>query len=120
MGRGGGLRDVELVDPAVEGTPEPSSRPPARRRLWLGIGAAGVVLALGVTQWVVTAREDAAVARLTRLPGVLSPVDDTLEVVRRLTPGDAVTLTGRASGALLRADDGSQSYRWFEPAGGEA
>lgn len=80
------------------------------------MGAAGVVLALGVTQWVVTAREDAAVARLARLPGVVSPVDDTLEVVRRLTPGDAVTLTGRASGTLLRADDGSQTYRWFEPA----
>src|SRR6478735_7141951 len=116
MGRRGGLGDVELVEPAVEPAPEPSSRPPTRRRLWLAMGAAGVVLALGVTQWVVTAREDAAVARLARLPGVVSPVDDTLEVVRRLTPGDAVTLTGRASGTLLRADDGSQTYRWFEPA----
>ncbi|WP_421733082.1 PQQ-binding-like beta-propeller repeat protein [Cellulomonas sp.] len=116
MGRRGELREVELLDP-VTGQPDPPpDRTRTRHRLWLVGGVAVVAVALGVTQWVVNAREDAAVERLAQVPGVLAPVDEALEVVRTLTPEDLASLTGEAYGVLLRGEDGAQSYQWFEPA----
>lgn len=105
------LQDVELDGPAVA----PASPQAGRRRLWLGVGALVAVLALAGTQAVLSAREDAAVTRLQRVPGVLRPVDETLEVVRRLADGDAVELTGETGGALSVAEDGVLTYRWFAP-----
>ena len=112
MARQHELRVVELVDADVDAPPQGSRQ----GRLWLVAGAVGVVLALLVAQGIVTVRENAVEARLARLPGVVSPVGDTLEVVRTLTPQDSVDLTGEPTGELLRGDDGVQTYRWVEPA----
>ena len=113
--RRGELQEVELVDRAPVADPPAPGRSRTRRRLWLAGGAAAVVLLLGGVQAVLSAREDAAVARLQVVPGVLRPVDDTLEVVRRLTPDDTATLTGQAEGALVPDEDGGLTYRWFAP-----
>ncbi|WP_315094935.1 PQQ-binding-like beta-propeller repeat protein [uncultured Cellulomonas sp.] len=113
MGRPGDLLEVELEDPSDPDRPTPRQH---RRRWWLVVGVTAVASALVVTQWVVDARENAAVARLAQVPGVLAPVDDVLEVVGTLTPQDTATLTGEAYGVLLRGEDGAQSYRWYEPA----
>jgi hypothetical protein len=116
MGRRGELREVELLDPATGTSGHAPDRTRSRHRLWL-VGAVAVVAgALGVTQGVLTTRENAAIARLAQVPGVLAPVDDTLETVRTLAPEDVSTLTGEPYGVLLRGQDGAQSYRWFEPA----
>jgi outer membrane protein assembly factor BamB len=117
MGRRGELQQVELLDSAAPDQPPVAAPPRSRLRLGLIAGAAAVVLGLGVTQWVLTARENAATARIAQLPGVLAPMDDTLEVVRRLTPEDVATLHGERYGTLVVAEDGSQSYRWVEPGG---
>lgn len=116
MGRRGDVQEVELHDSAVPDDELPTDLRGSRRRVWLVGVVAVVALALGVTQWVMTARENAAVARLAQVPGVLGPVDGTLQVVQALTPERTATLTGEAYGALLRAEDGAQSYQWFEPA----
>lgn len=116
MGRRGELREVELLDPAAPADPPAADLRRNRRRWWLVAAATALALGLGGTQWVLTARENAALARLAAVPGVLGPVDDTLEVVRTLAPEDMATLTGAAYGVLLRGEDGTQSYQWFEPA----
>ncbi|KQY21341.1 hypothetical protein ASD16_18755 [Cellulomonas sp. Root485] len=104
------LQDVELDGPAT--APDP---PQGRRRVWLGVGALVVVLALAGTQALLSAREDAAAERLQAVPGVLRPVGDTLEVVRRLTDDAAAGLTGEAGGTLSLAEDGVLTYRWLAP-----
>ncbi|MBO3103399.1 outer membrane protein assembly factor BamB family protein [Cellulomonas fengjieae] len=113
MGRRGALQQVELHEADA---PEPRSAPARTRhpRRWAA-GVAAVVLALGAVQWVTASREDAAQARLARVPGVLAPVDDTLEVLRTLGPQDLVTLVGEPAGTLIRGEDGAQSYRWMVP-----
>lgn len=115
MRRRGELQQVELLDPTVPEEPVAAARRD-RRRLWLIVAVAVVAVGLGGTQWVLTARENAAVARLAQVPGVLAPVDDTLEVVRRLAPEDYATLAGEPYGTLVVGEDGAQSYRWFAPA----
>jgi len=115
MRRRGELQQVELHDSALPDEEPVERRPRSRRRRWLVIGVIAVVLGLGVTQGVLTVRENAATARLARLPGVLAPVDDTLEVVRSLTPEDIAVLWGEPYGTLVVAEDGAQSYQWVEP-----
>jgi len=120
------MQEVELLDGADDGVdhspdagphPDGTARSRVRRR-WLIGGAAVVAVALGLTQWVVTARESAALARIADVPGVLSPVDETLDVVRRVPSADAAEVFGPAGGGLTRAEDGSQSFTWVDPAGG--
>ncbi|WP_421740196.1 PQQ-binding-like beta-propeller repeat protein [Cellulomonas sp.] len=116
MGRRGDVQEVELHDSAVPDDELPTDPRGSRGRVWLVGVVAVVALALGVTQWVMTARENAAVARLAQVPGVIGHVDESLDVVRVLTPQDTVALAGEAYGVLDRGADGAQSYQWFEPA----
>lgn len=119
MARRGGLQAVELLD--EHDTPL-SSRPPRRRvaPTAVVVGALVVVAGLVATQWVITARERAAVRALAQVPGVLAPVDETLVVQRRVAAEDAGVLFGWSDGFLDRAADGSQSYRWVDGTGGGA
>ncbi|CAN5183574.1 hypothetical protein BH11ACT1_BH11ACT1_26310 [soil metagenome] len=120
------MQEVELLDGADDGVShEPGVDAPADttgrtrvRRRWLIGGAAVLAVTLGVAQWIVTAHERAALARLAQVPGVLLPVDQTLDVVRRVPAADVATLFGVAGAGLERADDGSQSFTWVDPAGG--
>ncbi|WP_203757570.1 outer membrane protein assembly factor BamB family protein [Cellulomonas chitinilytica] len=123
MARRQDLQDVELVeaeDDLAEAPPgAPTGPPTARsaRRRWLVAGAllTVAVVAVAVNQRASTASEDAAVARLAKVPGVLAPVDDSLQVVRRLTQDDLAELAETSGGVLRRAADGSLSYRWSAP-----
>lgn len=116
MVRDGGRQEVELVDGPAEPTqPLPGAAAPVRR--WWFVAAAGaVVLGLAGVQWVVDAREDAAVARLAAVPGVLAPVGDHLDVVRHLGEAETRALqssipVGEDAWASIRVgSDGSQSF----------
>lgn len=117
MTRRGDLQEVELLD----GDDPPAVEPPARRRFPTAavVGAALVlVVGLVVTQWVLTARERAAVAALAQVPGVLAPVDETLVIERRVSTEEASALFGQAWGALERGSDGAQTYTWVDGTGG--
>lgn len=114
MARRGGLQEVELLDEH-----DPLSSPPHRHRrrvrpVAVVVGALVVAGGLVATQWVITARERAAVDALAQVPGVLEPVDETLTVQRRVAAEDAGSLFGRSDGFLDRAADGSQSYTWVD------
>ncbi len=117
MGRRDELREVELLDPAQEGVPAASTPTRGRRRAWVVGGVVVVATGLAVTQGVLSARDRSAAARLAAVPGVLRPVDDTLDVVRTLTPPDLAALAGEPFGALEREPDGAQVYHWYDPAG---
>ena len=117
------MQDVELTDDAPDGVHESSPTPEAtaRVRRWrrrLIAGTAVLALALGVAQWVVTARENAALDRLAQIPGVLSPVDESFGILRRVASVDASELFGMAHGGLKTGADGSQSFTWDDPASG--
>ncbi|PVU83188.1 hypothetical protein DDP54_09470 [Cellulomonas sp. WB94] len=126
MARGGEMQEVELLDGSDDGVghpPDVGAQPDATGRTrvgrrWLIVGAAVVAVSLGLAQWVVTARESAAVARLAQVPGVLSPVDESFAVVRRVPAADAAEVFGVPGAGLERAEDGSQSYTWVDPADG--
>ncbi|WP_421734919.1 PQQ-binding-like beta-propeller repeat protein [Cellulomonas sp.] len=117
MARGGGMQEVELLDgdgPVTEPVVEPvRSR---RGRLWVVVGVAIVAFLLVGTQWAVDARENAAIARLAAVPGVLPAFGDELTVVRTITRADVYALWGgitAANGASSRLDvaaDGSQAF----------
>jgi len=106
------MQGVELVDGAPGEDDGPVASGENRRRWWLLAAAVVVVLVLGIAQGVIRVRERAAFARLAAVPGVVAPVGDTLEVVRRYSMVDAQFAVGDAGGALLRAEDGSLTYRW--------
>ncbi|KQR17364.1 PQQ-binding-like beta-propeller repeat protein [Cellulomonas sp. Leaf334] len=117
MVRRGELQEVELLDEHDV----PLSSPPPRRRIAPGavvVGALVVAAGLAATQWVITARERAAVEALAQVPGVLAPVDETITVARTVAGEDAGTLFGHSEGVLDRATDGSQSYTWVDGTGG--
>lgn len=118
------MQEVELLDGDGDSdgqgagrTSEATGRRRVGRRRLIA-GAAVVAVTLGVVQWVVTARESAALARLAQVPGVLSPVDATLDIVRRVPAADAAALFGTGGAGLERGKDGSQSLTWVDPAGG--
>lgn len=114
MARRGELQDVELLeegDERADEEAEPGAAPARRsRRTALIAVALVVVVTLAGAQWFVTARERAAIAALATLPGVLAPVDEHLDVERRVPAEDAAELFGYAGGSLKRAADGSQSF----------
>ena len=114
MARRGELQDVELLeegDDRADEEAEPGAAPARRsRRTALIAVALVVVVTLAGAQWFVTARERAAIAALATLPGVLAPVDEHLDVERRVPADDAAELFGYAGGSLKRAADGSQSF----------
>ena len=125
MARRGEMQEVELLDADDGVSHETGVDSPAGttgrtrvRRWWLIGGAATLAVTLGVAQWVMTAHESAALARLAQVPGVLLPVDQTLDVVRRVPAADVAALFGAVGAGVERADDGSQSFTWRDPAGG--
>lgn len=119
MARRDGLQEVELLDEHDVPLTPPATR---RRTLPAVMVVGGLVLAVGLvaTQWVITARERAAVEALAQVPGVLAPVDATITVDREVAADDAGTLFGRSDGILDRAPDGSQSYTWVDGTGDRA
>lgn len=125
MARGGGMQQVELLDGAADDEPaEAAPAPRPRWRWWVGGAAAVAVLALAGTQWVVDAREDAAVARLAAVPGVVPPLGDSLRVVRSVSQAEGEALwgsidTGPATASLVVAPDGSQAFTAIDKASGE-
>jgi outer membrane protein assembly factor BamB len=122
MARRGEMQEVELLDGdgdagRIGPAPEATGRMRVGRRRLIA-GAAVVAVTLGVAQWVVTARESAALARLAQVPGVLSPVDATLDILRRVPAADVAALFGGTGGRLERGNDGSQRLTWVGPPGG--
>ena len=123
MVRRGGMEQVELLDADGDGSDVEHDPAPARpgRVRWLVVGAAAVVLSLVGTQWVVDAREDAAVARLAAVPGVLPEIGDELTVARVISPDQVSTLwngfttAGGAMASLVVAADGSQAVTAIDP-----
>lgn len=115
----GRMREVELVEVMDEPgrSPSGSDRPPdqpvaaglpddvrtartwvRRRAPWLVATAALVVGSLVVTQVVLDRREDARVAALAEIPGVVPPVDASIGVLWRADPELATALR---SGAMV-------------------
>ncbi|WP_421740513.1 PQQ-binding-like beta-propeller repeat protein [Cellulomonas sp.] len=114
MARRGELQDVELLEEGDFGADEDAERGAApvrrgRRPALVAVALVAVVTLAGV-QWFATARERAAIAALSAVPGVLDPVDEHLDVERRVPADDAAELFGYAGGSLKRAADGSQSF----------
>ena len=117
----GRMHEVELVEAADEprtpARPGPSTkgiqpRSWVRRRApWLVTAAALVVGSLAVTQLVLDHREDARVAALAGIPGVLPPVDESIGVLWR---ADAELAPVIRSGALV---DGVLVGGMQDPAG---
>jgi outer membrane protein assembly factor BamB len=122
------MQEVELHD-GDESTSEPAAEPAetparARRRLrWVVAGGVAVALSLVGTQWVVDARENAAVARLAAVPGVLPEFGEELTVVRTITRTEIQALWGGirtaegATASLVVAPDGSQAFTALDRSG---
>ncbi|MBO9553088.1 PQQ-binding-like beta-propeller repeat protein [Cellulomonas sp.] len=116
-------KDVQQVELDEDDDLVPTSPAAARplrlpfRRRWLVVGAAVAAAGIGAGEWVATAREDAAVARLAEVPGVLTPVDETLTVGRRLPQNLLAEPAPVPGGTLRRGSDGSLAYHWADPAG---
>lgn len=131
MARGGGMQDVELLD-GDESAPEPDGEQPeaparARRGLrWVVAGGVAVALSLVGAQWVVDAREKAAIARLSAVPGVVPAVGDELTVARTLAAGEVSSLwsgiasVAGATASLVVSEDGSQAFAAVDQRTGEA
>lgn len=125
MMRRGGMQQVELLDGAADDEPAPEpARTHGRWRWWAGGAAAVAVLALAGTQWVVDVREDAAVARLAAVPGVVPPLGDSLRVVRSISEQESTALwgsidTGPATASLVVGPDGSQAFTAVDKVSGE-
>ncbi|WP_082573593.1 PQQ-binding-like beta-propeller repeat protein [Cellulomonas sp. Root137] len=134
MARAGGMQEVELLDgdePGIEAGLEPGSEQPeapvrGRRGLrWVVAGGVAVALSLAGTQWVVDARENAAIARLSEVPGVVPAFGDELTVARALPPGEVSSLwsgiesVGGATASLVVAEDGSQAFAAVDQRTGE-
>lgn len=122
MERDGGTQEVELVD----GDTEPRGPGPARvRPWWLLLGTVAVVLVLAAVQWVVDAREDAAVSRLVAVPGALDPLGDELEVVRRLGEEEtrslwsSIPVADHTWASIRVGEDGSQAFTATDLRSGE-
>lgn len=136
------MQEVELVDgPDVpdgsdspDGTGAPDvpaaqtgslGRPHRVRRWWLVGGVAAVALSLVGIQWVVDAREDAAVARLSAVRGVIPELGETLRVVRAFPQEEiagffsGVLTPSGATGRLVVAEDGSQAFTAIDDRTGE-
>ncbi len=112
------MRAVELDEPDHapddddgQGHAVPTARS-RRLRWWLTGGAALLVVALGATQWVIRTHEDAAVAQLAAVDGVVAEVDGPLEVGRRYSTVDSQALFDAHGGELVRGSDGSLTYEW--------
>jgi outer membrane protein assembly factor BamB len=104
------MRTVDLDEDETE--PMPHAEPRSRRRMLVGLAVVGVaVLTAVVGQRTVDARHEAELAALANVPGVLAPIDERLEVTRRISGEDLPTAFG-PNGSLERAADGSQSYVW--------
>ena len=94
------MQEVELLDgdDASPALGPAAARAPARNRRglwWTAAGVAAVALSLAGTQQVLDAREDAAVARLAAVPGVV-PADRRRAVVAgRSPPGRGLQPLGR-------------------------
>ncbi|WP_203757407.1 outer membrane protein assembly factor BamB family protein [Cellulomonas chitinilytica] len=130
----GRMLDVELVEPdgVGPGAAPPSAAPPGhpwlrRNARLLVAGGLSLAVVLVGTQAVVDARERARLAELAAIPGVLAPVDDSLEVrwrgdleVSQVLQGGTVvdgTLVGVAetepgSLELWGLDAGTGERRW--------
>ncbi|WP_315094653.1 PQQ-binding-like beta-propeller repeat protein [uncultured Cellulomonas sp.] len=126
MARRGGMQEVELLDggePSIDEVGAPVRRRHGRR--WIVVGVAAVALSLVATQWVVDARERAAVARLAAVPGVLPAFGDELTVARTITRADVyalwggITAAGGVSASLDVAADGSQAFVGVDKDSGE-
>src|SRR4051794_21411006 len=112
---GAHLQQVELEDDGEPDLPPARAARPAWLRVprrWLVAGVVVAVAAVGVDQRVTTTREDAAVARLDDVPGVLAPVDADVTVGRRLPPDTLAVAPPTVGGDLRREADGSLEYRW--------
>ena len=96
------------------------------RRWWFVAGAAVLVLVLAGVQWVVDARERAAVARLAAVPGVLDPLGDELEVVRALGEEEtrslltSIPVADQTWASIRVGEDGSQAFTATDLRTGEA
>ncbi|WP_421732721.1 PQQ-binding-like beta-propeller repeat protein [Cellulomonas sp.] len=116
MARRGELQDVELLDEGgvdAYADVDPGAAQVRRgRRTALIAAALVVVVTLAGVQGFISARERAAIAALATVPGVLAPVDEHLDVERRVPAADASGLFGFRGGSLERAADGSQSFTW--------
>ncbi|KQR08245.1 PQQ-binding-like beta-propeller repeat protein [Cellulomonas sp. Leaf334] len=123
MARGGVTQEVELLHDTPE--PTPPAAGPRVRRWWLPAAVVAVVLVLLGVQWVVDAREDAAVARLAAVPGVLAPLGDEIETVRALDEEetvalrDAIPVEDGTTANLRVGEDGSQAFTATELRTGE-
>ncbi|WP_421743357.1 PQQ-binding-like beta-propeller repeat protein [Cellulomonas sp.] len=130
MARGSGMQEVELLDGDEPDTEPDTEQPgtPARGRRglrWVVAGGVAVALSLVGTQWVVDARENAAIARLSAVPGVVPAFGDELTVARTLPPGEISSLwsgiesVGGATASLVVAADGSQAFAAVDQRTGE-
>ena len=126
MARGGVTQEVELLDDDAEASrPARPSLDAVRAAGGAGAGRRRSCWSLVGAQWVVDAREDAAVARLAAVPGVLAPLGDELEVVRALDEEESRPCWARSRCAdgttanLRVGEDGSQAFTATELRTGE-
>ncbi len=102
---------TEADDTAVTPGGGPAGGWTRRRRLALGAGLVGVVVAAGVVaQGVVDARERAWVAAVAEVPGVLAPLDGPPQVL--WSAEDPLAITAATVGRFIGVvDDGSLRVR---------
>jgi len=95
-----------------ESGPAPRAEVRSPRRIVIMLASVGVVvLALMFGQRTIDARHRAEVAALATVPGVVAPLDEHLEVTRRISGEDVDTAFG-PNGSVEHARDGSQRYVW--------
>ena len=87
------MQEVELLDGGDPPTAQPATPARTSRRLWwIPAGVVAVALTLVGTQLVLDAREDAAVERLSAVPGVFPPLGDELRTLRTISQADTMSL----------------------------
>lgn len=110
------MQDVELVDGpdrALDGHVAVAPQSTGKLRWWLTGAVALLVVMLGAAQWVIRSHENAAIARLAAVEGVVAEVDGPLDVDRRYsTAEDSEAFFGQHGGELTRGSDGSLTYQW--------